>query len=296
MNLTKILAVALAIVGLIGCGSDSDSTPAKEEAKTEPTSREAYCKDKADDIIFNKSYKGTVSATTDEAIKCYKLSTAKANQEYYFHLKNIGESFKTTNYAYTKVAYTISDDSEDLVAKTTLSTVTAERSYNFTAKTDGNLYITFDSNYTLGNYNSRYEFDVKTGLEDEGFKHDVNTFEFNDFKKVAYPIEMNKTYKSSAIGTKDPNDWYVLENMDASKEYHLHLINLGDRNENPSSNEVQCIIWDEDSKVKDIKLATPTKEKSYSFSPIKDGKVYLQFYTHRFGAIYGNSRYEFDVK
>jgi len=269
-----------------GCGGSGDSTPSASDNPVD-TERQLATK-----IILDKVYKDTVSA--EDQVDYFRIDGLKAGHEYYFHLKNIGESHTTKNYAYTYVAYWI-EDGEGEITKGKLSTVLAEKTYPFTAREDGTVYVKFDSKYSLGYYDSRFEFNVKSGLDD-GLKHDPKTFEYNDFQKVAYPISLKTTYKSTATGTKDSSDWYVLENMDSAKEYYLHMINLGDRNENPSANAVQCEILDENGVMQTINLATPTKEKTYTFSPINDGKVYLHFNTHRFGAIYGTMQYEFDVK
>ena len=284
----KILAsITLASLLLIGCGGGSDSK------KSDPSAQEAENTDDralAQKVIFNKLYKDTVSE--QDEVDWFVLKTAKANHEYYLHLKNLGD--RNDNYSYTYVPYLILDN-EGEILKGKLSTVVGENTYAFTAKNDGDLYIKFDSKYSLGHYSSRFEFEVKTGLID-GMVQDSTTFEYNNFQKVSYPIEMNRVYQSTATGTSDSDDWYVLENVDSAKETYLHFINLGDRNENPSSNAIQCEILDEKGKIIDINLPTTVKEKTYTIQPIQDGKIYLHFYTHRVGAIYGDMRYSFDVK
>ena len=291
-TITTIASIALISLLLIGCGDSSDSSSPKDNGKKENsdlnnTSERAL----AQKIIFNKSYKDTVSV--QDPVDFFLVEGAKANHEYYFHLKNLGD--KNENHSYTYVPYTILNDDNEEIIKGKLSTVRGEKTYKFTVNSDGNLYIKFDSRYSLGNYSSRFEFEVKIGLED-GLVQDSTTFEYNDFQKVAYPIKANKVYKSTATGTTDSDDWYVIENVDSAKENYLHLINLGDKNENSSMNPVQCEIIDEKGKLLDITLATTVKEKTYTFTPIQDGKVYLHFYTHLWGANYGDMRYSFDIK
>jgi len=284
----KVLAsITLASLLLIGCGGGGDAK------KSEPSTQEPTNSDDralAQKIIFNKTFRDTVSK--QDEVDWFVLKTAKANHEYYLHLKNLGD--RNENYSYTYVPYLILDD-EGEILKGKLSTVVGENTYAFTAKNNGNLFIKFDSRYSLGNYSSRFEFEVKTGLGD-GMVQDSITYEYNNFQKVSYPIEENRVYQSTAIGTSDSDDWYVLENVDSAKEHYLHLTNLGDRNKNPSFNAIQCKIVDENGEILDINLPTTVKEKTYTFQPIQDGKVYLHFYTHLWGANYGDMRYSFDVK
>jgi len=285
MKIKTIASIALSSLLLIGCGAEDTSS---NKTGQEPSSVDDRAL--AQKIIFNKSYKDTVSA--EDHVDWFVLETAKAGHEYYLHLQNKGD--RNDNYSYTYVPYFILDD-EGEIKKGKLSTVVGENTYAFTAKNDGKLYIKFDSRYSLGDYSSRFEFEVKIGLED-GLIQDATSFEYNNFQKVSYPIELNKEYNATAIGTSDSDDWYVLENVDSAKEHYLHLTNLGDRNTNPSFNAIQCEIVDEKGKIKNINLTTPVKEKTYTFTPIQDGKVYLHFYTHLFGANYGDMRYSFDVK
>ena len=291
MKIRTFVSIALSSLLLLGCGSSSDSSPAKDNGSKENSElNNVDDRALAQKIIFNKSYKDSVSA--QDHVDWFLVESAKANHEYYLHLKNLGD--KNENYSYTFVPYSILDDNGEIL-KAKLSTVLGEKTYKFTANSDGNLYIKFDSRYSLGDYSSRFEFEVQTGFED-GLVQDTTTFEYNDFQKVAYPIEGNRVYTSSATGTTDSADWYVIENIDSAKENYLHLINLGDKNENSSMNPIKCEIIDEKGKILDINLATTVKEKTYTFTPIQDGKVYLHFYTHLWGSIYGDMRYSFEIK
>jgi hypothetical protein len=280
----KILVIAISSLLLIGCGGSSDSSPAD--------SNEPNVDDKslATKIIFDKKYKDTVSV--EDQVDLFQLETAKAEHEYYLYIKNLGD--KNANYTTTYVAFSILDD-EGEVTRGQVSTLLGENTFAFKAKNSGNLFVKFDSEYSIGHYDSRFEFEVKKGLED-GMVQDSTTYEYNNFKKLAYPIEKAIVYTATATRAIDPDDWYVLENVDSAKEHYLHLTNLGDRNENPTDTAVKCIIMDEEGDIQKINLTTPVKEKTYAFNTIKDGKVYIHFYTHLTGAIYGKMRYSFDVR
>lgn len=285
-----ILVVALSSLLLIGCGGGDSSSPSIKNESADRNAPNVDDRSLATKIIFDKKYRDTVSA--EDQVDLFKIESAKAGHEYYFYVKNLGD--KNENYTRTYVAFSIFDD-EGEIKNGKVSTLLGENTFAFKARNSGNLFVKFDSKYSIGNYDSRFEFEVKQGLED-GMVQDSTTYEYNNFKTVAYPIEKNKVYTATATKAVDPDDWYVLENVDSAKEHYLHLVNLGDRNENPSFTAIQCIVMDEEGDIQKINLTTIAKEKTYPFNIIKDGKVYLHFYTHKYGAIYGTMRYSFDIK
>ncbi len=290
--------VAVVIFSLTGCDSLEETKNSLDNNQKESTEKEIIERTGVEDkdnnyqelastAVFYTTYKGSV--TTEDTLDWYVLENVKADREYYFNLTNLGD--KNANRQTTKIKFAIYDD-EGEIEKTELTTLYGKKSYILTPKNNGKLYIKFYSHdFGLVYTNSRFEFDIKTGFE-EGLEQNTTTFEYNEFQKVSFPIDINQTYKSSAIWIDDTNDWYVLENLKSDEEYNFHIVNLGDKNTNRAITEVHFNIYDEDSKIQSAFINTITEKKTYTFTPLNDGKVYIQFFTNQF---YTTSRYEFNI-
>ena len=266
----KIISLLMiAVIGLTGCGTDDNG----EETNTKQSNKT--------NINLDKDYTGSLE---NSSIQSYVLDNVKKGNSYYFHILNKGD--KNSNPSLTEVQFSINDEN-GFIKNDEIDVRHPEKTYEITAEKDGKLYIEFKGDSD----GSRYQFDIKPSFDD-GLVQDQNTYEYNNFRSVAYPIELQTTYKSSVTYTSDVDDWYVLKNISSSQEHFFHLINLGDRNENTYSTELQYEIYDSDGKITSGSLGTPNKEETISFTPLNDSNVYIRFTANHF---HPSGKYEFDV-
>ena len=153
----KKTIIGLLLLFVIAFGADKVVRNGKKEINRELGSKRANAKI----IEVNTLYQDSVNS--ESLVVCYKLSELKSENEYYFHLKNLGLK---DNYRYNYVQFNIEDADGNVIKYGKLSATTGDSIYPFSPNVDGDIYIKFYSKYSVGYYSSNYEFRVKSSYAD----------------------------------------------------------------------------------------------------------------------------------
>ena len=156
---------------------------------------------------------------------------------------------------------------------------------------DGKLYIYIRGEDSALTYD--YDFKVYPGFS-EGTVQNPQTFEPNDFKKIATPIVFDTVY-ASGIKKGDYTDWYVIDGVKAGNEYYLEF-DTASGNPTSSYEQLQVSVYDDsEAEFSLIYDADYNEASSYnpSFSPQVDGNIYLYIRGENSALAY---EYSFSIK
>ena len=202
-----------------------------------------------------KTHSNTLTSSNES--QWYQIDTKQDNSDFNIYLEN------TT----APIRFSLYDSNKNLIAWNVSST--------FQTLKAGTYYIKVNE-YNWGNSYSSGSYDIKATYSSGNITHDPTTFEPNDARENAFPIQSGKKI-SSLISNNNDVDFYKFTTTVDSGDVYIYLAN--------TSAPIKFNLYDSNKNL----IAS---SNSSLFKPLKAGTYYIEVYDFYWDNHYSSGTYD----
>ncbi len=258
----------------------------QDDTSFEPNDYQEISYTIAPNIVYSTKVKAL-----DDPRDWYVIKNAKKDMYYYFELSP--NENNPTGVTQRNLYIEFFDEDGSVMTEQTAETGIAY-TYQVKALRDGPLYSKINREiFNTGNGagdTADYRYTLKSYATDD-VVHDANSFEPNNYADIATDIALGNTYDSDVYGYStrvgssvleagniDRYDYFVLSNVDASKQYRLNISSSADNISGITAQNFMIEAQDDSGAIGSKNTIHSGESKNIDLQPSVDGNLYVKFY------------------